>query len=113
MEIKRGTTPALTVRLKGLCGGAAVESVEFVFKQECSESAPELVRRSWPGEVVRLGRGAYRVPFSEAETRLFQAGRYMYMDTRVKLAGGGIVSAPVEALMVRPTLFEEAEHEGA
>lgn len=111
MEIKIGTTPNLTVRLKGLGGAAAVKSAEFVFKQECSQDAPELVRKSWPGEVVRRRGGVYSVPFSEAETRLFEAGRYMYMDTRVSLAGGGIVAAPVAALMVRPTLFREEEQE--
>lgn len=105
MEIKRGTTPVISVRFKGLGADVAVETAEFVFKQECSESAPALVCKSWPGEVMREEDGAYRVPFSEAETRLFRAGRYMYMDTRLRLAGGFIAAAPVTALMVQPTLF--------
>lgn len=111
MEIKIGTTPNLTVRFRGLDGNAAVKSAEFVFKQECRQDAPELVRKSWPGEVARRKNGAYSVPFSEAETRLFKAGKYMYMDTRIHLAGGGIVAAPVAALMVRPTLFGEEDQE--
>jgi len=106
-EIKRGTTPCLTVRLKGLEADAAVESVEFVFKQECAESAPELVRKSWPKQVERTAEGLYRVPFSEEETRLFKPGRYMYMDARVRFAGGGLAAPPMAALMVRPTLFTE------
>ena len=33
----------------------------------------------------------------------------MYMDTRICLAGGAVISAPLTAVMVRRTLFEEAQ----
>ncbi len=109
MEIKRGTTPVLALRFRGLDRDAAVEEVEFLFKQECGGSARELVRKSWPGEVRRTEQGVYRVPLTQEETRRFQAGRYMYMDARILLAGGAVAAAPVAAVMVRPTLFEEAQ----
>lgn len=105
MEIKRGTTPVISVRFKGL--DEDVASAEFVFKQECSEDAPELVVKHWPGEAGRSENGVFRLPFSEEETRLFAGRRYVYMDARLHLAGGGVASAPVAALMVQPTLFGE------
>ncbi len=105
MEIKRGTTPVISVRFEGL--DADVASAEFVFKQECSEDAPELVKKRWPGEAARAENGVFRLPFSEEETRLFAARRYVYMDARLRLAGGGVAAAPVAALMVQPTLFAE------
>ena len=107
MEIKRGTTPVLAVRIGELDADAQVQSVEFIFKQECSESAQVLVRKRWPGEAQRTERGVYRVPLSREETRRFQEGRHMFMDTRVCLAGGAVAPGPVSAIMVRPTLFEE------
>ena len=109
MEIQRGTTPVLAVRFRGLDRDAAVDTVEFVFKQECGEQAQGLVRKSWPGEVRRTEEGAYKVPLTQEETRRFQEGRYMYMDTRICLAGGAVISAPLTAVMVRRTLFEEAQ----
>ncbi len=105
MEIKRGTPPILSVRFRGLDADADVEAAEFVFKQKCSEDAPELVRKRWPGEAVRMENGAFRLPFSEEETRRLPAGRYVYLDARLRLAGGGVAAAPVAALMVQPTLF--------
>ncbi len=107
MEIKRGTTPIISVRFNGLDADADVASAEFVFKQECSEDAPELVRKRWPDEVTRTEDGVFRLPFSESETRLFEARKYVYMDARLRLAGGGVAAAPVAALMVQPTLFAE------
>ena len=107
MEIKRGTTPIISVRFKGLDEDEEIVSAQFVFKQICSEDAPVLLRKCWPGEAVRGENGLFKLPFSEKETRLFEAGRYVYLDARLCLDGGGVAAAPVAALMVRPTLFAE------
>lgn len=69
MEIKRGTTPVLAVRIGELDADAQVQSVEFIFKQECSESAQVLVRKRWPGEAQRTERGVYRVPLTACRFR--------------------------------------------
>lgn len=107
MDIKRGTTPHLSVRFNGLDEDAAVESIEFLFKQHASESAPALLKKRYPDNVQREESGIYRIFFTAEETRRFAPGKYMHMDTRITLAGGDIPPTSIVTVMVTPTLFSE------
>ena len=107
MGIKRGTTPHLSIRFNGLDDAAAVESVEFLFKQHSSETAPALLRKKWPENVQREDSGVYRIFLTAEETRRFAAGNYIYMDTRVTLLGGNILPTSIVTIKVTPTLFGE------
>lgn len=107
MDIKRGTTPYLSVRFNGLDDGAAVESIEFLFKQHPTESAPPLLKKRYPDNVTREDSGIYRIYFTAEETRRFTPGKYMHMDTRVTLVGGNIPPTSIVTIMVTPTLFSE------
>lgn len=107
MDIKRGTTPHLSVRFNGLDDDAAVESIDFVFKQQASETGPALLRRRYPDNVQRKEGGVYRMFFTAEETRKFVAGKYIHIDTRITLAGGNIPPTSIVTVMVTPTLFSE------
>lgn len=105
MDIKRGTTPHLSVRFNGLDDDAAVESIEFLFKQHPSESAPPLLKKRYPDNVRREEGGIYRIFLTAEETRRFTPGKYMHMDTRITLIGGDIPPTSIVTVMVTPTLF--------
>ena len=107
MDIKRGTTPHLSVRFNGLDENAAVESIEFLFKQYANENSPALLRKRYPDNVQREDSGIYRMFFTAEETRRFSTDKYMYMDTRITLLGGEIPPTSIVTIMVTPTLFHE------
>ena len=69
--MKRETTPTLPVRLK--LRTQDVESIEFLFKQIKAETAPEILKKVYPGEDVEFNpeTGLFGISFSEADTRLF------------------------------------------
>jgi len=108
--MKRGTTPVLPVHFS--INNDDVETIEFLFKQEKSESAPELLLKTYPGEVeYDESRNMYNVAFTSDETWLFAEDEPFYMDTRVTMIGGSIPETPIVTLRMHPTLFEHDDEE--
>ena len=109
--MKRGTTPTLPVRLKLKI--TDIESIEFLFKQIKAESAPEILKKVYPGDDVEFNEdtGLFGIAFSEADTRLFAEDEPFYMDTRIVLVNGKIPETPIVTLRMHPTLFEAVDEE--
>jgi hypothetical protein len=104
--MKNGTTSILPVRFR--INGADVESIVFLFKQEKSNSAPEILTKNYPGEVeYKEESNIFEVPFSEADTWLFTEDELFYMDTKLTLANGQIPETPIVTLRMHPTLFSK------
>lgn len=111
--MKRGTTPTLPVRLK--LRNSDIETIQFLFKQQKSETADEILMKEYPGEDVSYDDecGCYKISFSEADTRLFAEDEPFYMDTKIILVGGTIPETPIVTLRMHPTLFEDSNEETA
>ena len=109
--MKRGTTPVLPVHFS--INNDDVETIEFLFKQEKSESAPEILLKTYPGEDVEYKESynIYNVAFTSEETRLFAEDQPFYMDTRITMTGGSIPETPIVTLRMHPTLFAQAKVE--
>lgn len=108
--MKNGTTSILPVRFR--INGADVESIIFLFKQEKSNSAPEILVKNYPGDVqYKEECNVFEVPFSEADTWLFAEDEPFYMDTRLTLISGAIPETPIVTLRMHPTLFSKPEEE--
>lgn len=107
--MKRGTTPRL--RLGHDLDLTAVERIDFLFKQERSEAAPELLKKTWlpVGGEVEEKSGVFEIPFTEAETRLFAAGKPFYCDPRITLIGGSIPATAILQFSCQETLWGEAD----
>lgn len=102
--MKNGTTSILPVRFK--INGADVESIIFLFKQEKSNSAPEILIKNYPGDVTYKEEcNVFEIPFSEADTWLFAEDELFYMDTKITLISGAIPETPIVTLRMHPTLF--------
>lgn len=111
--MKRGTTPALPVRLK--CRHTDVDTIEFLFKQQKSESAPAILLKTYPDGGVTFDdeKELYLISFSEADTWLFAEDEPFYMDTKITLISGQIPETPIVTLRMHPTLFEAPDEETA
>lgn len=105
--MKRGTTPVLPVAIE--LDASMIESVTFVFKSEFLENAPAKLTKRYPDEVA-YEDGAFLVPFTEEETRLFN-GQF-FMDTRIVTVSGSIPETAVCKLYMNPTLFSVKEVAG-
>ena len=104
--MKRGTTPTLPVRLK--LQTSDIAQVDFLFKQIKSETAPEILLKTYPGEDVTYNtdHDIFEISFSETDTRLFTEDEPFYMDTKITLVNGKIPETPIVTLRMHPTLFE-------
>lgn len=107
--MKRGTTPILPVRCN--INNNDVETIEFLFKQEKSESAPNTLLKLYPSEEVEYKESCnvYNIAFTEDETRLFAEDEPFYMDTRITMVGGSIPETNIVTLRMHPTLFAQDE----
>lgn len=102
--MKNGITSILPVRFR--LNGADVESIIFLFKQQKSNSAPEILVKNYPGEVeYKTDCNIFEVPFSEEDTWLFAEDELFYMDTKVTLINGKIPETPIVTLRMHSTLF--------
>lgn len=105
---KRRTTPRQKVQV-GVDVGE-ISEMTFLYKTEKSETAPEILTKTYPGEVTYDEEGGYFViPWTEAETLLFAPNDIFYMDTRIVLDGGYVPTTNIVALTMNPTLFGESE----
>lgn len=109
--MKRGTTPVLPVHFN--INNDDVETIEFLFKQEKSESAPEILLKTYPSGDVEYKESSniYNVAFTSDETRLFAEDEPFYMDTRITMTGGSIPETNIVTLRMHPTLFAQDEGE--
>ena len=109
--MKRGTTPTLPVRLK--LRASDIAQVDFLFKQIKSETAPEILLKTYPGEDVNYDtdHDIFEISFSEADTRLFTEDEPFYMDTKITLVNGKIPETPIVTLRMHPTLFEAPDED--
>ena len=109
--MKRGTTPILPVRIK--ISNSDIQSIEFLFKQEKSERAPETLKKVYPGDSIEFDEehNIYNISFTEEDTRLFLEDEPFYMDTRITMTGGSIPETPIVTLRMHPTLFEDENEE--
>ena len=103
--MKRGTTPTLKVKLIPL--PEHIATVEFLFKQEPTETAPELLKKTYPSDDVTLVDGVYHLTFTAGETRRFQGDSRFYLDVRPRLLSGAIPETETVTLTMKSTLFEE------
>lgn len=111
--MKRGTTPTLPVRVG--VDSSDIETIEFLFKQEKSESAEEILLKEYPGDDVEYNDtyNVFEVAFSSDDTWLFAEDEPFYMDTRITLTSGKIPETPIVTLRMHPTLFEGPEDENS
>lgn len=109
--MKNGTTSILPVRFKKI-NSTDVESIVFLFKQEKSNSAPEVLVKNYPGEVeYNEEYNTFEIPFSEADTWLFAEDELFYMDTKITLVSGSVPETTIVTLRMHPTLFSNSEDE--
>jgi hypothetical protein len=110
IKMKNGTTSVLPVRFR--LNGADIESITFLFKQEKSNLAPEILVKNYPGDVeYKEDSNVFEVPFTEAETWLFTEDEPFYMDTKLTLISGHVPETPIVTLRMHPTLFSRPEED--
>lgn len=110
-NIKRGTNTTLPVKITGV-DWDDVSKVEFVFKQEQSESAAAVKTAVYTpsGAISRDGDVIY-IPWTNEETYAFKRSAGYYMDTRISLASSSDnpnTGAPI-FLQFTATLFGAGE----
>ena len=107
--MKRGTTPLLCFSHD--LDLSTVERIDFLFKQERSEAAPGLLKKTWlpEGNQVLEENGIFQIPFTLEESRLFLEGRPFFCDPRITLAGGKIPQSAILQITCRDTLWGEAD----
>lgn len=107
--MKRGTTPRLL--LGHTLDLTAVERIDFLFKQERAEDAPAILKKTWlpVGGEAEEKEGVFALPFTEAETRLFAAGKPFYCDPRIVLTGGSIPATAILQFSCKDTLWGDAD----
>lgn len=104
--MKNGTTTTLPVRFN--LNGEDVESIVFLFKQEKSNAAPEILVKNYPGEVEYTpDSNIFNIPFTEEDTWLFAENELFYMDTKIIMISGSIPETPIVTLRMHPTLFSK------
>lgn len=103
--MKRGTTPTLKVEL--IQALENIGTVEFLFKQEPTEEAPALLKKTYPSETVTLSNNVFYLAFTAAETRCFRGDSRFYLDVRPTLLTGAIPETETVMLTMKGTLFEE------
>jgi hypothetical protein len=108
ISYKRGTTPTLPVTVD--VDISTVSKIEFIFKQQNSESSTKLVLKTYPTDVeYDSTKKLFYVYFTEDETRKFIENRPFYMDTRITYTGGKIPKTPIIELMMNNTLFTSTD----
>lgn len=108
--MKNGTTSILPVRFR--LNSSDIESIIFLFKQEKSNSAPEILVKNYPGQVeYNEEENIFKIPFSEADTWLFAEDKPFYMDTKITLVDGSVPETTIVTLRMHPTLFSNPEDE--
>lgn len=105
--MKRGTTPTLKINIPGI-DVSEIDHIDFIFKASKSETAPAIIEKSYP-DTVSFDGNVFLMPFTEAETRLFNDYR-AYMDTRIITRDGKIPATQIIEIDVRSTLFGEVEN---
>lgn len=86
----------------------AVKKIEFVFKQK-GNSDTALKTATYPGDATRKGtENIILIPWTQAETYLFQAGKSFYLDTRISMRDtNDQPETNIVELVMNPTLFSE------
>lgn len=102
--MKKGTTP--TIPIEHDLDMSTVTSVEFLFKQEKLETAPVIIKKTYPGDVTEA-EGVFNIPFTEDETRMFKSGRDFYCDPKITLVNGKIPETEILSIHCTPTLWGE------
>jgi len=107
--MKRGTTPSLKVKI-GI-DHTVVTRIDFVFKQQRSETCNTKVEKYYPngGVTYDSTNDVWLVAFSEDDTRTFQEDTTFYMDTKISCGSGHYPSTKIVPLYMNATLFEEEE----
>lgn len=87
-----------------------VEKIEFVFKKEKDQKANAIKTAVYPDNAIRrTGENIVLVPWTQAETYLFQAGKSLYLDTRITMRDtDDQPETNIVQLEMSTTLFEEA-----
>ena len=87
-----------------------VEKIEFVFKKEKDQKANAIKTAVYPDNAIRrTGENIVLVPWTQAETYLFQAGSHIFMDTRITMRDtDDQPETNIVQLEMSTTLFEEA-----
>lgn len=107
MNMKRRTTPTLRVCID--FDNSSITTIDFIFKQIRSEEAPIKVQKTYPTNVTYDSTNKiYMIPFTEAETALFESQKEFYMDTKITTNAGKIPATDIVQLFMRDTLFSSA-----
>ena len=102
--MKHGTTTILPVRIR--LNPNDIESIIFLFKQQKSSEAPQILVKTYPGDVTyNSEKQLFEIPFSQSDTWLFEEDQIFYMDSRITLEGGSVPETPIVTLRMHPTLF--------
>lgn len=110
IDIKRGTTPTLPIRIN--IPFENIRHIDFVFKKQKSESYPELLKLSFEfpddNDLMDKEENSFVVnaKFEEEDTRKLTKGT-VYMDTRVVLTNNEIPPTEIVELDISETLFRE------
>lgn len=106
--MKNGTTTTLPVRIK--LNSEDIQSIVFLFKQEKSHLAPDILIKNYPGDVTYNDEcQTFEIPFTEEDTWLFAENELFYMDIKITLISGAIPETPIVTLRMHPTLFSKPE----
>ncbi len=87
-----------------------VEKIEFIFKKEKDQKANAIKTAVYPDNATRKGtENIILIPWTQAETYLFQAGKSLYLDTRITMRDtDDQPETNIVQLEMSTTLFEEA-----
>ena len=90
-----------------------VKKIEFLFKQKGNSSDTALKTATYPEDATRKGtENIILIPWTQAETYLFQAGKSFYLDTRITLNDtDNQPETNIVELTMNPTLFSEVSRE--
>lgn len=106
--MKRRTTPTLKISIPDL-DIANVRSIDFIFKETHSETAPAIIKKTYPKEVTYdEAEEVFLMPFKEKETLLFTKS-FAYMDTRILLNNDKIPPTEIAKVDMMSTLFGDAD----
>ena len=103
--MKKGTTPTLRIQLDNL-DFTKVAEIKFIFKQQKDEWCDDKIIKTYPGDVLLdEDKKLFSIHFKEEETRSFEGGESIYMDTKITFLDGNITGTNIVSILVSDTLF--------
>ena len=107
IDVKRGTTPTLPIRIN--IPFENIKHIDFIFKRQKSENYPKLLEIGFdfPETIVEVDGDSFIInaELSKEETRKLIQGK-VFMDTQIIFNNGKIPPTEIVELNIGETLFK-------